>query len=84
MQSLIWVGIEFHLSAALTENAVCPNAVFLNVAEQSPLTDALVSLALLLQNDTLSVAQDHELIYTSGTYLQSKENCQKSINYSFE
>lgn len=52
MHFLIRVGIEFHFSAALTENADCPEQVFLNLAEQSPLADALVSLVLSVQNDT--------------------------------
>ena len=38
------MGIEVHLSAALTENYDFPKAVFQNVAEQSLLTDSLVSL----------------------------------------
>lgn len=43
--------IEFHLSA-LSENADCAKPVFINLAEQLPLTGPLVYLALSLQNDT--------------------------------
>lgn len=43
--SLIWLGIVFQFSAALTENADYLKAVRLNLGEQSALTDALVSPA---------------------------------------